>query len=290
MPLASVVCSCSKEFSPASEVLAHLSDRKSGCEFTYELAASILEQVQDRQDRISTTTLTAKCIRSEVLKRKEPYTESLQKQWAAFRGTLYHGQLEWHAKEDSIAEARYHMVIDGLGPFSGSPDLLDPKAGVLYDYKTNKENPRFAYPWPDHVEQVNINRWLVDHATTVEWQGSTYNLVPAAPVRDIFVPKEWHSLVLVYIDDKGPKPLTCTRSEEVLCKNGNKRKARVPDIWSDDRVEALVRRKYAAAKQALTGNEIPDIPEAFRYWEHPLCAYCPVKGRCVELELQHHNN
>lgn len=282
MPLASVVCSCSREFTPASEVLSHLADRKSGCEFTYELAASILEQVQDREDRISTTTLTAKCIRSEALKRKEPYTESLAKQWAAFRGTLYHGQLEWHAQEGSIAEARFHLDIDGLGLFSGSPDLLDPKAGILYDYKTNKENPRFAYPWPDHVEQVNINRWLVDQATRAEYQGEEYDLTDPV-VRRRFVPTEWHSLVLVYIDDKGPKPLTCTRSEKVLCKNGATRNARVPDIWSDDRVEDLVRRKYAAARQALSSPEVPAIPPAFAYWQHPLCGFCPVKQRCVDL-------
>lgn len=289
MPLTSVVCSCEKTFTPQG-VLDHLDDRKSGCEFTYEVAASIIAQVQDREDRISTTTLTTKCIRSEVLKRKEPYTETLMKQWAAFRGTLYHGQLEAFEKPSSIAEARYWMNLDGLGPFSGSPDLVDPVHGVLYDYKTNKENPRWSYPWADHVEQVNINRWIVDHAEKVEYQGDMLSMADPDILRR-FRPKEWHSLVLVYMDDKGPKVLTCTRSEEVLCKNGNKRKARVPDIWSDDRVESLVREKYAIAKAALLpSSDIPAIPESFQYWQHPLCNFCPVKRRCVELELAGRRN
>jgi len=285
VPLVSVVCSCKKTFTPEG-VLAHLADRTSGCEFTYELAASILEQQQDRADPISTTTLTAKCSRSESLKRRIPYEEELAKLWAAFRGTMYHGQLEWHAQEGSIAEARYHYDIPGLGPFSGSPDLLDPGAGVLYDYKTNKENPRWQYPWPDHVSQVNINRSLVDTAEKVEYQGEVFNLSePANRMR--FVPQRWRSLVLVYMDDKGPKVLTCTRSESKKYKNGNTGKVRVPDLWPDEKVEALVRDRYAEYKESLKDDgPVPPVPEAFEHWMHPLCAYCPVKRQCVTLYLQ----
>lgn len=286
MPLSSVVCSCKKSFGPEG-ILDHLSSRTTNCEFTYELAASILDQIQDRGDRISTTTLTAKCSRSEALKRRFPYQEELLKRWAAFRGTLYHGQLEVHAKEGSIAEARYHMYLPGLGPFSGSPDLLDVEQGVLYDYKTNKENPRYAYPWSDHIEQVNINRWLVDQATEVEYQGEMFDLDADPLARLQFVPKEWSRLVLVYIDDKGPKPLTCTRSEEITYKNGNKGKARVPEIWPDERVEAIVRAKYEEYQSSLKDDgPIPPIPASFHHWMHPLCGYCPVKELCVDLRME----
>lgn len=283
MPLAGIVCTCNREFPTNEAVLDHLSNRGTGCDMTYELAASILATLQNREDRISTTTLTAKCLRSTSLQRHFPYTESLAGRWASFRGTMYHGQLEVYSHPASIAEARYHMELPGLGPFSGSPDLVDPKQGVLYDYKTNKENPRYDYPWKDHVEQVNVNRWLVDHATSVEWQGDTYDL--SNPLhRRTFVPDSWHSLVLVYIDDRGAKPLTCTRSEKVKCQNGNYRNARVPDIWTDATVEELVHRKYAAAKEALSieSRAIPPVPPGFEYWAHPLCGFCPVKKHCIE--------
>lgn len=285
MPLTSVVCTCNRSFT-VDGVLEHLSSRTTGCDITYELAASILGEVQDRGERISTTTLTAKCPRSESLKRRLPYEESLLKQWAAFRGTMYHGQLEWHAREGSIAEARFHVDLPGLGPFSGSPDLLDPVAGVLYDYKTNKENPRYSYPWPDHVAQVNINRWLVDRAEYVEYQGDTYDLSDPI-VRMQFVPERWHSLVLVYLDDKGPKPLVCTRSETKKYKNGNVGKVRVPDIWPNEKVEALVLDRYAEYKQSLKDDgPVPPVPEAFEFWMHPLCGFCPVKRQCIELYFQ----
>jgi len=281
VPVTGYVCTCDREFSKEA-LLDHLSNRGTGCDMTYELASSILEQIQDRGDRISTTTLTSKCLRSTSLQRHFPFTESLAGRWASFRGTMYHGQLEYHSHPRSIAEARYHMELDGLGPFSGSPDLVDVPQGVLYDYKTNKENPRYAYPWADHVEQVNVNRWLVDNATSVEWQGETYEL-SVADNKVKFVPDSWHSLVLVYIDDRGAKPLACTRSEKVKCQNGNYRNARVPDIWTDDKVEELVRRKYALAKEALQpGAAIPPVPPGFENWAHPLCGFCPVKQHCIE--------
>jgi hypothetical protein len=252
--------------------------RRNGCHYTYELLKLMFDQVQDREDRVSTTTLTSKCLRSEFLKRAEEYTESPDKMFPAFRGTLIHGQLEHARREGSVAEARFHVDIPGLGHLSGSPDLLDVEEGILYDYKTTKENPRFAYPWPDHKDQLNINRWLVDNATRVEWDDQVYEGDDCKQFR----PVDWQALVVVYIDSQGPKPLEVTKSEQVPTVSGKGTKSvRVADIWHDDYALAWITERYEQVRDAFIGGELPPIPEAFVGWQHPLCGYCPKKQECV---------
>lgn len=305
MPLSRLVCHCDacrgKADWPVEQTLEHAASRRDN-KYTYELLASMVSLVQDRGARISTTTLTTKCLRSEVLQRMLPYTGDPDLMYASFRGTLWHGQLEQHVHSDSIEEPRFH-IIDclGLGPFSGSPDLLDVGAGTLYDYKFNKENPRWTTPWEGHVQQQQINRWLVDHADYVEWRGKLYALTPegadhlahlddevtdTAANRARFQPIDWQGLYVVYMDDRGPKPLLITRSEQVpnTSKPGTRAK-RVADIWEDARVEEFIKEKYQAAAEAFAGV-LPDIPEGFENWQHPLCAYCPVKGDCVDQYIE----
>lgn len=285
MPLTSVNCCKGGPCSP-QECLDHAATRNNTCPFTYELLASMYATVQDRGDRLSTTALTGKCWRSEYLQRTEDYEVEPQDLYAAFRGTMFHGQLEKHVKGGSISEARYIADLEGLGPVSGSPDLVDPVVGELYDYKFSKEVPRYNYPWKDHIEQVNINRWLVDHAHTVEYGGVKYDL-SSESVRRRFVPVDWRALILVYMDDKGPKPLPVTRSEQVPKASGEGTKAaRVPDVWADDKVEPIIRERYEERQRSLLERTLPPIPEGYEAQQHPLCGYCPKRARCRELELE----
>lgn len=268
---------------PIEECLEHAASRTNRCSFTYEVLAAMFATLQDRGTRISTTTLTTKCLRSEQLLRLEDHAVDPLKLYASFRGTMFHGQLEMHGHPRAIAEPRYFVELDGLGGLSGSPDLVDPPAGTLYDYKTVRERPNWDRPWPDHVQQLQVNRWLVDHAHSVEWEGELYDLSDPAN-RAKFVPYEWRGLWVVYLDDKGAKPLLISKSEQVPKKDGKGTKAaRVADIWPDDEVEAWIRKRYVAAKTALEERIVPDIPEDFTAWAHPLCGFCPVKERCVEL-------
>ena len=290
MPLTGLKCPCRKcdgnVVLPVVKVLDHLSKRDGG-QFTYELMASMLAQVQERGERISTTTLTAKCLRSEFLKRKEDYIEDPKRMYASFRGTMFHGQLEAFAHPQAIAEARYHVDNAlGLGPLSGSPDLVDPKTGYLYDYKFTKENPRWDKAWGDHEEQLQVNRWLVDHADRVEYQGFEFDMADRAH-QARFRPVDWQGLIVMYMDDKGPKPILITRSEQVPKKTGPGTKAaRVADIWSDERVEEYICERYVAAQKALTENELPDITPAYEGWEHPLCNFCPKKKSCIDHYIE----
>lgn len=287
MPLVGVNCAAPKyrrrgekhELSLAA-CLECAAKRTNTCHFTYELLSSMFAQVQDREARVSTTTLTSKCLRSEYLKRAEDYFENPEKMYPSFRGTMYHGQLEQHARNGSIAEARFHVDIPGLGHLSGSPDLLDVQEGILYDYKSTKENPRFNYPWGDHGDQCNVNRWLVDNADYVEWDGDTYS--PEA-----FRPVEWQALVLVYLDTMGPKPLEVTRSEQVPKANGQGTKpSRVADIWSDDYALEWITERYNAVQAAFAHGELPSIPAGWEGWEHPLCGFCPKKPECIEAHFR----
>jgi hypothetical protein len=269
--------------------------RQNECHFTYELLSSMYSQEQAR-DYISTTTLTSKCLRSQFLQRGTDYAEDPERLWARFRGTLLHGQLEQHAAPASIEEARYHVDLPGLGHLSGSPDLLDTRMGILYDYKVTRENPKFSYPWGDHVEQMNVNRWLIDHASDVEYQGKMFPLRRAGATADAeqlrvnrsrFVPVVWNALVVVYIDDKGPKPLECTRSADVPKKDGKgTKRVRVPDIWPDEQAERFIRERYTKAQEALEGGALPPIPDNMTGWDHPLCGFCAKRPECITLHFE----
>lgn len=309
MALAALVCYCrscgGKQAHDPDTVLEHAAQRDNP-RFPYELLRAMLNEVQDRGRRISVTTvLSGKCLRSEVLKRTRPYTDDPAKLYASFRGTMFHGRLEQTAHPDAIPEARFHKHLDGLGWFSGSPDLVDPVRGYLYDYKFTGENPRFDYPWGDHKEQVQMNRWLVDHCDYVETaDGEAYPVTEAGcmalgeeydegkckAVAERFRPYDWQALVVVYMDDKGPKPIACTRSIEIPQKGDPTRtkKVRVPDIWEDERVEELIRENYLPAQQALDPDctELPPIPPDYESWKHPLCNYCPVKADCVREYIE----
>lgn len=255
--------------------------------YTYELLAALLAEQQEREDRISTTYLLSKCPRGDFLQRTRNYSVKPGALWASFRGTMLHGRMEAHAHPRNIAEARYYVHLDGLGDLSGSPDLVDPVLGILDDYKTCKPGgaPRYGGPWEDHVKQVQINRWLVDHAYKVEYDGDEYELDDPA-VRWRFVPPKWDSLRVIYLDvDKGPQVMTCDKSIKVVGKNGRDKPRRVPDIWPDDQVEALVRSLYEERREAHASGTVPPIPSGFERQGHVLCGYCPVKSMCWDLAM-----
>lgn len=295
MPLAHVTLD-GKTYTP-EDLLDFLATRPGRTQWTYELAKSIMDQQQDRKDRISTTSLTAKCLRSNAMERALPFTNALEKMYAAFRGTLYHGQLEQYYAPGCIAEARYHATLPNGDPLSGSPDLVDISRGVLYDYKTSKSVPRFDRVWEDHALQLQINRWLVDNAHTVDFEGKSYTLVgnskAAKANRARFVPIDWQELAIVYLDMDGPKTIPVWKSIIVPTKDGKgTKKARVADIWTDEQALEVIEERYETTKEAMKfvtaaredGNIdlglLPPIPPGFTHQSHVLCNYCPVRVEC----------
>lgn len=323
MPVSHIRC-CDRVFTP-DELLEHLSDGRQRCQWTYEVAAMMLHSMVQHPShadgsRISTTVLTQKCLRQMVWERQTDYTRSLDDLWAMYRGTMFHKQLEPYAAPGSYAEARF-FVAD-LGDklpevrkalprkdrsFSGSPDLVAPHLGILYDYKRTKEVPRFNYPWQDHVAQLNINRWLVDYADYVEIavppvglpvnsdgecagvypdNGSYVFDMSEPDIRAAFVPYEWQELTIIYADDKGLKPITSTQSIRIPTAAGTGTKAaRVADVWDDAKIEAFITEKYVAARLALLAGIAP-IPKGWEYQSHILCGYCPMRLPCAANERE----
>lgn len=312
MPLTRLVCYCEKckgmKDLPVDDALRHAKERES--QFPYELLVSMLGTVQDRGTRISTTTIAAKCLRSEVILRTEDYTADPKRMYAAFRGTMFHGQLEKNPRSTAREEPRFHKELllptGELVNFSGSPDLVDVAQGKLYDYKFSKENPRYDYPWPDHVAQGQVNRWLCDYADYVQWRDQFWPLTERGADliieangcddprvgewdlsvnRENFTPPDWQGIYVVYMDDRGPKPMLCTKSIDVPKVGGNgTKKARVADIWDDDRVEAYVLDgfvKVDTAFSTMTQGQPPEIAPEFYGWSHPLCEWCAVKDKCI---------
>jgi len=277
----------------ARERLAKRGDREP---YTPELFEAMIGTRQER-DYISTTSLTTKCMRQNSIQRLYPYAEEMSKMWASFRGTMFHGQLEKNVTPGAIEEPRFHVDLDIDGEklhLSGSPDLVDPNVGILYDYKFTKEAPRFG-PWKEHVAQCNINRWLCDHAEYMEWRGERWTPDEKDPRyfrRDankkdkvLVRPMDWQGLTIVYMDDKGVTPYLATKSIQVPKASGEGTKAaRVADVWDDQTVEDIIYGKYPEAHDALTLGNIPPAPEGWEYQSHVLCQYCPVRRTCAELE------
>jgi hypothetical protein len=282
-----------KLYTPA-ELLEYLRSRPSGVPWTYEMAQAMLGSYQER-DYISTTSLTAKCLRQAALQRREPYDTELESMWAAFRGTCFHGRLESAADLDvTKEEARFHVDLRKVlgrkkaAPFSGSPDLVDVKHGLLWDWKFVKDGkaPRYGSPWTDHIEQAQINRWLVDHFDFVEYRGEK---LPADEVAADFRPMDWQGLMVSYCDDRGVTTVTITRGEKVPTQTGGTKTVRVPDVWPDERVEDLIRERYPDAESAFGTGPVPTPPPGWELTSHVLCGYCPVRKQCLELQLGERN-
>lgn len=303
MPLTHVVLDDERySIEEAREVVA---SRDNSLRYTPELFEAMLATRQER-DYISTTSLTAKCTRQQSIQRQYNYTEDLDGMWASFRGTMFHGQLEKNIVDPAIEEARFFIEVDGI-ELSGSPDVVTPDSGIVYDYKFCKEVPRWNKPWSDHVEQGNINRYLCDHAHKVHWRGWEIT-EDAPPVRipgqtqpaggvkalgrftkpSAFRPIDWQDIVVVYMDDKGVKPLRCTKSIQIpkVDPTQGTKAAVVSDVWSDEQVEELIDVRFPKAYTALTLLTIPQAPEGWEHQGHVLCGYCGVRAECAALERE----
>ncbi|MGZ4522052.1 MAG: hypothetical protein ACXVXO_01370, partial [Mycobacteriaceae bacterium] len=94
-------------------------------------------------------------------------------------------------------------------------------------------------------------------------------------------------IIVVYMDDKGSKPLRCTTSIDVPKVSGEgTKKAVVADIWTDEAVEELIDVRFPAAYDALTEGNIPPPPEGWELQSHVLCGYCAVRKECAQLEME----
>jgi hypothetical protein len=264
---------------PVEELLAEsLRQGTKWSSWTYEMIQAALTEHQERGDRISTTTLVAACPRGTVLERKADYIGDLDSMYASLRGTMIHRTLEYEARPGSVAEGRFFTTLyggKGVGDLevSGSPDLVTgPPEATLYDFKTTDSPPTYDYPWAEHAEQVQLNRFIVNNAA--KWELGEGQVLPWNP-RELVI----KHLVLVYLGPKWPKPLEVTVSVPWTTPSGATKKVKQPNIWTDERVREEFEPKLHWMARAL--NEYPVFPKgAELLWGGEADWRCPGKPLC----------
>lgn len=247
----------------------------------YELLAAALGEVEDRGEHLSTTALVSPCPRSRILQSKADYITTMEDLWRAFRGTMIHYVLEAAARPGSIAEVRFHTTFAN-DDLSCKPDLIT-ENGVIWDYKNTAKNPLYNNMYPNHVGQLQLNRYIVSNAKSWEKDGKEVAL-PFDPRH-----MEFDHLVILYLDLDGPKPLEYEEKIEVATKKGAlypTKKLSVPTIWSDGKVEDMFVPLYQDMRLAMTSY--PDFPEVLvekwggdASWKCPGYPWCPLKGKCL---------
>lgn len=248
--------------------------------WTYELLAAALDQWQER-DYISTTMLVGGCARSKVLERRENFILDADSLLPALKGSLVHRTLEFSNRPGSLAEARFYttVYVKGVGDVvvSCSPDLVTQNPNAVVDYKVPTDDrsiPTYGYPWPSQVEQLQFNRYIVNHAE--RWDLREGDELPFDP-RTL----NFEHLYIVYIGSKMVKVIECQTSQPYAYKNGNTGTRKVPDIWADDAVEDELLPRLSAMLKAL--DAYPEWPKGLEDepgFEGPPEWRCPGKPWC----------
>jgi hypothetical protein len=145
--------------------LADAATHNQPCQFSYPvLRGMVLNERKDREGIHVTSLLN--CLRKIVLDaRHEIYVLPEHTYWA-FRGQLAHSIVELAQTEGAVVEQQFINGVEGI-PIVGTPDVIYPDRRLLVDYKTTAQTPRRG-PYPQHVMQVNIYRWLVREHFRVE--------------------------------------------------------------------------------------------------------------------------
>lgn len=138
--------------------LADAATHRQPCQFTYPVLKGMVANEEKEREGIHVTSLL-NCLRKVVLdQRHELYLSPEQAYWA-FRGQLAHSIVELAQTDTALVEQRFTRDVEGI-TIVGTPDVIYPDKGLLVDYKTTAMVPKKG-PYPHHVLQVNIYRWLV---------------------------------------------------------------------------------------------------------------------------------
>jgi hypothetical protein len=234
--------------------------------WNFEMVKGIIDNHQERGDRLSTTALTGGCMRGTLLERKEDYIGSFDSYYASFRGTAMHGVLEKMARPGSLAEWRFYVTVDGL-EISGSPDLIT--YDTVWDWKTTENPPMYNSMWSSHNLQLQFNRFMFNNAS--KWDAPD-GQDPKHPALDPHATRIQH-LAIVYLGPKGPKVLEAEKKGPT--------RFNVPDVWTDQEVLAELRPRMEGWKMAW--GSYPKWPaglEDYPGWAGPPSWVCPGPPLC----------
>ena len=321
MPLSHIRCASARlerngtTWTPTpAECVEHGMSRENDCGMSGELLESMYDKQQNRSENISTSALLSECPRQLVIERKDGYIVDPRRLYAAWRGEMAHRVQEGHMRPVSWGEQRVWMrhPMEPDQFVSCKPDRVDPDLGKLWDIKSAEELPKgnWKTPYPKHVKQLQMNRFIIDHA---EWLGEddpaplkttmvdgqkwkTYQPHPNwQSVPDWMKPAEWTGLYIEYIAFEGSTILACDKSNRVQADtpSGWKWGPRLPDIWEDDLVLALIEEHYYQVKKGLDeladpDGFVPPIPEHLAGWpvdKRSPCNWCDVRPNCMKREF-----
>ena len=222
-----------------------------------------------------TSALVGGCLRGTIVERKADYIGDLDGMYAALMGTLMHRTLEYAARPGSLAEWRFWTTVDGV-EVSCSPDHIDPNVGVLTDWKKTEHPPSY-YPWPNHKEQVQLNRFIFNNAE--RWADPDGNEDAELHV-DPRTTRINH-VVVTYLGPKGPTVMEIQKSVPWTTPNNKVIKRKVPDVWSDKVVYDFLSPRLEAWSLAM--DAFPDWPkglEEYPGWNGPPEWRCPGAPLC----------
>ena len=279
------------ETAPVEELL-DMAEKDPAFPHPYPFLVSMLVDNREKpkipSNNLSASRLLGKgCLRCDILEKNVDYTESIDAMWARFRGEAYHSVAEKFKAAHQYAEYQMWAKLPNGETITGRPDLIDKHA--IIDLKTTKNIPKWDMVWNDHAMQLNIYRWLCNHAFEAWKPGS-------APADDeVFVKlmnsREFKSLVVWYVDDNGYKPLEVRKTIQVETKPGAKnpfKSVKVPALMSDDEVENMLVRNaeeiLLAFAEYETTSKLPRFPDGFdpmpqSFWKH---RFSPVADLCIK--------
>jgi hypothetical protein len=153
------------------ELLDWLASPENNSGFTHSMGW-LMTQGHRGDNAFSVTSLTGTCPREYRLKQSEDYLLSLEKGMFALDGTFYHAMVEMTPKPegyDVFRERRFGKIIQLRSgetiTLAGRMDevILNWKDGkaLIRDYKRTKSVPYNDKPWPTHLKQLEIYRYLL---------------------------------------------------------------------------------------------------------------------------------
>jgi len=171
--LVQIKCEYRKGLFSKNECLECALKGENKCPYTYALLKRMLrDSTRDEEDPLHTIHVTdlLGCPRSSFFKKTMKYTDSIDNFYIRARGTAFHFMIETTEKEQEDIIREKEMIL----PFSvgkgknkkkfelkGKIDEFNVKTGVLVDYKSVKEVPKYNHPYTYHSQQVWIYSYMI---------------------------------------------------------------------------------------------------------------------------------
>lgn len=167
------------------------------CQFAYPVLKGMVRNETKPRTGIHVTSLLG-CLRKAILQQRHDLYVSPEQSYWPFRGQLAHAVVQLAQEESAVTERTFRRQVEGI-TIVGTPDVIYPDRRLLVDYKTTAMVPKKG-PYPQHAQQVNIYRWLVQQHYPVDRLEIVYldmkgagreavNLTPLQEVEDFILPR-----------------------------------------------------------------------------------------------------